>query len=70
MNSLRFSSDLLFLKSAPSVVGKSTPKKSGPAVVKTEVRIVRSRRRQGLREVAFEGAGEQAVQHAVGDAPS
>src|SRR5260370_16871064 len=35
-----------------------------------EARVVRSRRRQGFGEVGFEGAGEQAVQHAVGDAPS
>jgi hypothetical protein len=32
--------------------------------------VVRSLRRQGFGEVAFEKAGEQAVQHAVGDAPS
>src|SRR5580700_6546515 len=34
------------------------------------MRVVRSRRRQGFGEVAFEAAGEQAVQHAVRDAPS
>src|SRR6266404_3088401 len=40
------------------------------SVLKAEARVVRSRRRQGFGEVAFEGAGEQAVQHAVRDAPS
>jgi hypothetical protein len=41
-----------------------------PALVKTDARVVRPRGRQGSREVAFEGAGEQAVQHSVGDAVS